>query len=79
MYMCEGNMADGVFGILCCEVSSFTYSGNTNRGGGGGGTGRGRGRGRGRGGRGGKQRSPAPTAAELDAQLDAYKVGRRDR
>lgn len=36
----------------------------------GGGTGRGRGRGRGRGGR---NKSPAPTADQLDAELDAWK------
>ncbi|KAL5473368.1 hypothetical protein EMCRGX_G027845 [Ephydatia muelleri] len=62
-------------GTVRQRMGSKPFNGNTNRGGGGGGgTGRGRGRGRGRGGRGGKQRSPAPTAAELDAQLDAYKT-----
>lgn len=55
-------------------ASSSNRGGNTDRGGN---TGRGRFRGRGRGGRGrggGRQKSPVPTAAELDAQLDAYKV-----
>lgn len=48
---------------------SSNRGGNTNRG-----RGQFRGRGRGGRGRGGRQKSPVPTAAELDAQLDAYKT-----
>ena len=54
---------------MLCFLSS-NRGGNTNRG-----RGQFRGRGRGGRGRGGRQKSPVPTAAELDAQLDAYKVG----